>query len=52
MLLVCLPVHLCANKHPLEYFYLCNFVSEAGRRSGGKERGADREELKDTTGAR
>lgn len=41
LLLVCLPVHLCVNKHPLEDFYLCNFVSESQE---GKERERGREE--------
>lgn len=28
VLLVCLPVHLCVNKRPPEYFYVCNCVTE------------------------
>lgn len=30
----CLSVHLCANKHPPESFYLCNFVCGGKKRRG------------------
>lgn len=42
MLLVCLPVHLCVNKHPLEYFYLCNFVRES-KEARDRERGGEKD---------
>lgn len=46
MLLVCLAVRLCANKHPLECFYLCNFVSERRVKDGGKAEQKSRGVLK------